>query len=110
MNRLPNDESAAPCPARRTLFAYQSGRVSGPEAERVAGHLETCVPCLSTIRELIDTPADSFEANLLKFCTDRSNIFPTSQPAYIRLEAAALELWNRDTHSIGDSCTESTDW
>ena len=110
MNQLPVDEPTGACPARRTLFAYQAGRVSGPDAERLAGHVETCVTCVATLRELIDTPADSFEANLLKFCTDRGSILPTSQPAYIRLEAAALDLWNRDTRSVGDSGTINVDW
>ncbi|MCE9560629.1 MAG: serine/threonine protein kinase [Planctomycetes bacterium] len=110
MNQLPVDEPTGACPARRTLFAFQAGRVSGPEAERVAGHVETCASCISTLRDLIDTPADSLEANFLRFCTDRSYLLPTSQPAYVRLEAAALDLWNHDTCSLGDSGAISVEW
>ncbi|MBA4188803.1 MAG: hypothetical protein C0467_12460 [Planctomycetaceae bacterium] len=109
MNRLPPEEPTGPCPARPTLIAYQAGRLSGPDEDRLAGHVETCETCISTIRELSNTPLDAFEAKLLRFCADRSDLLDTSHPAYIRLEAGALELLDHDTCSIGGEGAASTD-
>ncbi|VTT99445.1 serine threonine protein kinase : Serine/threonine protein kinase OS=Singulisphaera acidiphila (strain ATCC BAA-1392 / DSM 18658 / VKM B-2454 / MOB10) GN=Sinac_0905 PE=3 SV=1: Pkinase [Gemmataceae bacterium] len=85
------------CPDRDELLAFHTGRLSDPEAERLAAHLDTCGACLSSLRELSSDAADSLEANLLRFCGDRSAVVPTTDPGYLRFEAAARDVCESGT-------------
>ncbi|WP_439628041.1 serine/threonine protein kinase [Gemmata sp.] len=85
------------CPDRGALLAFHTGRLSDPEAERLAAHLDTCGACLSSLRELSSDAADSLEANLLRFCGDRAALVPTTDPGYVRFEAAARDVCESGT-------------
>src|SRR5262249_50693437 len=61
------------CPDRDTLMAFNTGRLSEFEMERLAEHIGTCNRCEQTLQELLRQPADSFEAKLLRVCADLSS-------------------------------------
>lgn len=109
MNPQPSGEQLGACPTHETLVQYQTGRLDETEADRLIEHIRTCGRCVSTLRELVTGPADSFEAKLLALCADRDDELDTD-PIYLKLESAAVGLRPRDTLSVGAGGTDSTDF
>ncbi len=56
------------CPDWQTLFDFDSGRLTDPESEVVAGHLPACVRCQDTLRELQQRPSEGGLGARLRQC------------------------------------------
>ena len=75
MNALPTAEPPGGCPELHVLVAFNSGRLDEAEMLRLAEHIGTCNRCEQTLQELLVSPADSFEAGLLRVCAALSSNF-----------------------------------
>jgi serine/threonine-protein kinase len=88
-------DSGTGCPGRDELSAFGSGRLSGPDAQRVAEHVGSCAACEAVLAVL---PEDPLIAAL------RGSTPAPEDPELLRLEAFARGLSPRpgDLTATGD--------
>jgi len=105
MNSLPAAAYSGGCPDRDVLVAFNSGRLSEPDMEKLAGHVSTCARCENTLLELMARPADSFEAGLLRVCAE----LPAHAAAPTQVEVKSPDALLHAETVTDDACVAADD-
>jgi serine/threonine-protein kinase len=106
MNSLPAAGYSGGCPDRDVLVAFNSGRLSDPDMEKLAEHVSTCARCENTLLELMARPVDSFEAGLLRVCAE----LPANAAAPTQVEVKSPDaLWHAETITDARGAVDDTE-